>query len=67
VVPADSRGRLSSALAAAAAAHTAGAGRLLLTHLFPGLPAATAVEAARSGYAGPVAAADAGQVWALCR
>ncbi|MEV0714398.1 MBL fold metallo-hydrolase [Asanoa sp. NPDC050611] len=64
-VPADSAGQLSSALDAAAAARAAGAGRLLLTHLFPGLPGATAVAAARSGYAGPVDTADAGQVWEL--
>ncbi|GAA1841980.1 MBL fold metallo-hydrolase [Asanoa iriomotensis] len=64
-VPDHSAGRLSSALDAAAAARTAGVGRLLLTHLWPGLPGDTAVEAARSGYAGPVDLAGAGQVWNL--
>jgi ribonuclease BN (tRNA processing enzyme) len=64
-VPGHSAGRLSSALDAAAAATAASAGRLLLTHLWPGLPGAAALDAARSGYAGPVETADAGQVWEL--
>ncbi|MDG4823131.1 MBL fold metallo-hydrolase [Asanoa sp. WMMD1127] len=62
-VPADSAGRLSSALDAGAAATTAGSGRLLLTHLWPGLPATRALGAARSAYAGPVEMAVGGQVW----
>jgi len=64
-VPDDSAGRLSSALDAGAAATAAGVGRLLLTHLWPGLPGAAAVEAARSAYAGPVGMAAAGQGWDL--
>lgn len=62
-VPAHSAGRLSSALDAAAAATAAGAGRLLLTHLWPGLPGTSSLDAARSAYAGPVYLAEGGQTW----
>ncbi|MEV4537954.1 MBL fold metallo-hydrolase [Asanoa sp. NPDC049518] len=64
-VPDASAGRLSSALDAAAAATSAGVGRLLLTHLFPGLTEAIAVGAARSAYAGPVETAQGGRHWDL--
>ncbi|GIF64419.1 MBL fold metallo-hydrolase [Asanoa ishikariensis] len=64
-VPGHSAGRLSSALDAGAAANSAGVGRLLLTHLWPGLTDAAALGAARSAYAGPVDMAQAGQGWNL--
>ncbi len=64
-VPGHSAGRLSSALDAGAAATAAGVGRLLLTHLWPGLPGAAAVAAARSTYTGPARMAGAGEAWDL--
>lgn len=45
-VPADSRAYLSSARQAGAAAATAGVGRLLLTHLMPGVSPGVALSAA---------------------
>ena len=45
-VPADSRAYLSSARQAGAAASAAGVGRLLLTHLMPGVPPSAALSAA---------------------
>jgi ribonuclease BN (tRNA processing enzyme) len=53
-VPEDSRRHLSSARQAGRYATEAGVGRLVLTHLFPGTDAATAVDAAKESYAGPV-------------
>ena len=64
-VPAVDLGLLSSALDAGAAA--AGAGRLLLTHLWPGTPSSAAVAAASSVYDGPVEAAVAGASWLVGR
>jgi ribonuclease BN (tRNA processing enzyme) len=56
-VPDDSRGYLSSAADAAAQAAAAGAGRLLLTHLWPGTDPATALAAAAARYDGDIAVA----------
>ncbi len=61
-VPADSRPYLTSARQAARQAAAAGAGRLLLTHLWPGADPAAAVAAAGDLYAGPVGVATAGLV-----
>ncbi len=62
VVPARFEGMLSTARQAGADAARAGAGRLLLTHLWPGTPDLSAVEAARAAYDGPVDVARGGLV-----
>jgi ribonuclease BN (tRNA processing enzyme) len=54
VVPAEDARYLSSARQAGEWATKAGAGRLMLTHLWPGTFAVHAEEAARRTYAGPV-------------
>jgi ribonuclease BN (tRNA processing enzyme) len=59
-VPADVRGYLSSARDAAREAAAAGAGRLLLTHLWPGTDHAEARAAAAAEYDGDVGVARAG-------
>lgn len=41
----------------------AGAGRLLLTHLWPGTDENAALEAAKEAYNGPAAVALSGLVW----
>jgi ribonuclease BN (tRNA processing enzyme) len=56
-VPADSARYLSSARQAGQTAARAGAGRLMLTHLWPGTDPTTAVEAAAASYDGPVSVA----------
>jgi ribonuclease BN (tRNA processing enzyme) len=61
-VPADSRPYLTSARQAARQAADAGAGRLLLTHLWPGTDPAAALTAANDHYDGPVGVATAGLV-----
>jgi ribonuclease BN (tRNA processing enzyme) len=61
-VPDDVARYLSSAVQAGRYAAEAGAGRLLLTHLWPGTDPATAVAAARDGYAGEVDVATGGLV-----
>lgn len=53
-VPAENAGTLFTARLAGRLATEAGAGRLLLAHLFPGTDQAAAVRAARDGYDGPV-------------
>lgn len=59
-VPPDARPYLSSARDAGERAEAAGAGRLMLTHLWPGTDRSSAVGAAAEDYGGPidVAAAD---------
>ena len=52
-VPAENAGTLFTARLAGRLATEAGAGRLLLAHLFPGTDQAAAVRAARDGYDGP--------------
>ncbi|MFB9902760.1 MBL fold metallo-hydrolase [Allokutzneria oryzae] len=59
-VPNDSASYLSSAAQAAAYATRADAGRLLLTHLWPGVEPCQALAAARGGYAGEVRVATGG-------
>jgi ribonuclease BN (tRNA processing enzyme) len=54
-VPADSRGRLSTASDAGRLARESGAGRLLLTHLMHGQDPAAATRAAAAEYAGEIA------------
>lgn len=56
-VPAESAEFLSSAAQAGATAAAAGVGRLILTHLHPGVGAAESVAAARRAYSGPIAVA----------
>jgi ribonuclease BN (tRNA processing enzyme) len=59
-VPARHAGRLSSAAQAGQAASRAGAGQLMLTHLWPGTDTAAAVAAARRGFAGEISVARPG-------
>ena len=59
-VPADSAAFLSSALQAGQHAAAAGAGALLLTHLWPGTDPAAALAAAGESYPGPVSVARPG-------
>lgn len=59
-VPDDSAGYLSSARDAGRWAALAGAGRLLLTHLWPGSDHGAAAKFARESYSGPVDVASAG-------
>ena len=54
LVPADSARYLSSALQAGQVAARAGVKHLTLTHLWPGTPAAAALDAARAAYDGAV-------------
>ncbi|MCW3813802.1 MBL fold metallo-hydrolase [Micromonospora sp. DR5-3] len=56
-VPADSLGYLSSARGVGRQAAEAGAGRLILTHLWPGTDPAAARAAAGDGYAGEIGVA----------
>ena len=58
VVPERSRGSLSSARHVGEVAAQAGVRRLVLTHLWPGSPAAAAREAALRAFRGPVAVAS---------
>ena len=59
-MPADLRGQLSTAVDAGAHATSAGAGRLVLTHLWPGTDPARAVAAAASRYDGDISVARPG-------
>jgi ribonuclease BN (tRNA processing enzyme) len=59
-VPAASAAHLSSALQAGQHAAAAGAGALLLTHLWPGTDPAAALAAAGESYPGPVSVARPG-------
>jgi ribonuclease BN (tRNA processing enzyme) len=61
-VPADSLGYLSSAADAGRQAAEAGAGRLVLTHLWPGTDHETARAAASAGYRGAIDVATAGLI-----
>jgi ribonuclease BN (tRNA processing enzyme) len=61
-VPAHSTQYLSSARQAGRYAAEAGAGRLLLTHLWPGSDRQAAMAAARRAYHGEIAVADSGLV-----
>jgi ribonuclease BN (tRNA processing enzyme) len=61
-VPEDSRRYLSSAQQQGQQASAAGAGRLLLTHLLPGIDQAAARAAAEQGYRGEVGVATPGLV-----
>jgi ribonuclease BN (tRNA processing enzyme) len=61
-VPGELAGYLSSARQAGEYAAAAGAGRLLLTHLWPGTDPAAAEAAARRSYGGPLAVARMGLV-----
>jgi len=61
-VPEEAREYLSSARLAGRQASDAGAGRLLLTHLWPGTKAADARDAATDAYPGEVGVATAGLV-----
>ncbi len=61
-VPEDSRAYLSSARDAGQRAAQAGAGRLLLTHLWPGTDPSAARAAAAAGYDGDIGVATAGLV-----
>lgn len=61
-VPADSAKYLSSAVLAGQYASRAGAGQLLLTHLWPGADAELAVRSAARGYHGPVSVARPGAI-----
>jgi ribonuclease BN (tRNA processing enzyme) len=61
-VPADSARYLSSALQAGQVAARADAGRLVLTHLWPGSSAADAAEAAGESYDGTILIASPGLV-----
>jgi ribonuclease BN (tRNA processing enzyme) len=61
-VPDDSVPYLSSARQAGRVAATAGAGRLVLTHLMPGTDPDAAVSAAAAGYAGSITVAVPGLV-----
>ncbi len=60
-VPDSGRGNLSSARQTGELAARAGAGRLLLTHLWPGTSHGASVAAAADGYPGPVSVAVPGQ------
>jgi ribonuclease BN (tRNA processing enzyme) len=60
-VPDDERAYLSSARQAGELAARAGAGRLLLTHLWPGTSRGAAVAAAADRFPGPVSVATAGR------
>jgi len=60
VVPADSAAYLSSAVAAGQNAARAGAGRLVLTHLWPGTDPAAATRAAAGAFDGPTEVARPG-------
>jgi ribonuclease BN (tRNA processing enzyme) len=62
VVPQRFAGLLSTARQAGQDAARAGAGRLVLTHLWPGTVAGEALAAARATYGGPVEVARAGMV-----
>lgn len=62
VVPADSAAYLSSAVQAGQHAARAGAGRLVLTHLWPGTDPAVAREAATGTFTGPIEVAGPGLV-----
>jgi ribonuclease BN (tRNA processing enzyme) len=65
-VPASSLGNLSSAADAGAQAAAAGAGRLVLTHLWPGTDHETArAAAAAAGYGGAIDVAAAGLIMDL--
>ena len=57
-LPESAIGNLSTALEAGAQATAAGAGRLMLTHLWPGTDPAAARDAARRSYSGPIDVAD---------
>ncbi|MEN3358931.1 MAG: hypothetical protein V7637_2913 [Mycobacteriales bacterium] len=57
-LPEAAIGNLSTAREAGGQATAAGAGRLILTHLWPGTDPATARDAARDTYSGPVDVAD---------
>ncbi|MFI7135283.1 MBL fold metallo-hydrolase [Nonomuraea sp. NPDC050153] len=59
-VPEEDAPYLSSALDAGRTAASAGAGHLLLTHLWPDTPAAPALAAAAKSYDGPLSVASAG-------
>jgi len=61
-VPEDSWGYLSSSRQVGGEAADAGAGRLLLTHLWPGTDPATALTAAAEQYDGTIGVATAGLV-----
>ena len=61
-VPGGDARYLSSARQAGAVAAQAGAGRLVLTHLWPGTDPGQAVRAAAEGYPGPIAVASPGLV-----
>lgn len=61
-LPARYAGNLSTAAEVGRYAAEAGAGRVLLTHLWPRVEPAAFVTAARAGFAGPVAVAEAGLV-----
>jgi ribonuclease BN (tRNA processing enzyme) len=60
LVPADSRPYLSSARDAGRQAEQAGAGRLMLTHLWPGTDPSAARAAAAGAYTGEISVARAG-------
>jgi ribonuclease BN (tRNA processing enzyme) len=59
-IPARFAGNLSTAVQAGQVATRAGAGRLVLTHLWPGSDPAAALDAARSEYRGETAVASPG-------
>jgi ribonuclease BN (tRNA processing enzyme) len=61
-VPEDSQGFLSSAVQAGEQAAMAGAGRLLLTHLWPGTDSSAAGQAATRNFGGEISVAAPGQV-----
>jgi ribonuclease BN (tRNA processing enzyme) len=61
-VPEEDLPYLSSARLAGETATQAGAGRLLLTHLWPGTPSAAALAAARRTYSGDIEVATSGVV-----
>jgi ribonuclease BN (tRNA processing enzyme) len=65
VVPSDARAYLSSARDAGRRAAAAGAGRLMLTHLWPGTAASAALQAAGQDYDGPIGVATAGLALSL--
>lgn len=64
-VPDDARRYLSSAGDAGRQAAAAGAGRLMLTHLWPGTDPAAALAAAAAGYDGEIGVATAGMALGL--
>jgi ribonuclease BN (tRNA processing enzyme) len=61
-LPPPSQGLLSTAVQAGGDAHRAGAGRLLLTHLWPGSEPTDHLRAAADGFAGPIDVARPGLV-----